>query len=89
MTSKYTYVASNRCFISHDVERVLDNSSRNMFAEILLLGLPPMEGALYRDKQGTLFVESVDLAFHPRACLFAVDYYKKLGAEVNTFAKEN
>lgn len=88
MANKYTY-RKNIGYIMHDVERVVDDCSRNKFAEILMVGFPSFEGALYKDDNGNLFVQSVDHAFHPKECLFSIDHYRRLGAEVNIYSKES
>lgn len=88
MTSKYTY-ERNKDYFMYNVERVTDNHSRYKFAEVLMTGFPPFEGALYKDANDKLFVQSTDHSFHPRECLFSIDYYKKLGANVNIYTKEN
>lgn len=88
MASKYTYVRG-KGYIMHDVERVTDDCSKNKFAEVLLNGFPPFEGALYKDANDKLFIQSVDHSFHPNECLFGIEHYIKLGADINIFVKEN
>ena len=87
MTSKYTYYPGIG-YKMHNVERVTDGKSRDMFAEVLMEGFPPLEGALYKDEKGVLFVESVVNSYHPRECLFSADSYKRKGASLNIFARE-
>lgn len=89
MTSKYTYDDRNRHYIMHDVEAVKDNCSRTKYAEVLLPGFPSFEGALYRDKNDRLFVQSTDHSFHPKECLFSIGHYERLGAAINIFAREH
>jgi len=88
MTSKYTYCPGIG-YKMHNVERVRDGKSRDMFAEVLMEGFPPIEGALYKDEKGVLFVESVVNSYHPKECLFGADFYKRKGASLNIFAREN